>query len=119
MEGSAGQAKAKALMREFLWEQAIPVLIDDCLAHPGDPWSVMYLGSCYYELRQYSDAIVCYKRAAKLAPADSTPIGLQADALLCLGEIEKAEEKYRLALVMDPEGELPHKNWRRFQKRHS
>lgn len=116
MQESVGQTKAKSLMREHRWEDAISVLINDGLENPKDPWTVMYLGSCFYELQRYSDAIKHYEHAAKLHPTEPTPIGLQGDALLCLGEDDKAKVKYLAALQMDPDDELAIKNWERFQK---
>ena len=74
----------------------------------------MYLGSCYYELRDFETALGWFRRAEGLEPENPTPIGLQGDALHCLGRIDEARERYRGALQIAPDDELAIKNWRRF-----
>lgn len=110
------QEKAMLIMKEHRWSDAIQVLEEDVRIHPDDPWSPMYLGSCYYELRDYEIALFWFKQAHQIAPGLSTPIGLQGDALHCLGRVDEARERYLYALQMDPDDELVNENWKRFCK---
>ncbi len=115
-EDTVRQAKAKALMGEHRWKDAIPLWVDDIVEHPEDPWSVMFLGSCHYELKSYPAALKCFAHAATVDPTLSTPLGLQGDALLSLKKVECARAKYLAALKMEPDSELAQKNWKRFLK---
>ncbi|WP_166442817.1 tetratricopeptide repeat protein [Phragmitibacter flavus] len=103
-------------MREHRWEDALPILLEDIEANPRDPWSPMYLGSCYYELQDYQAALDWFRRAEQLEPENPTPIGLQGDALHCLGDADEARELYLRALEVAPDDELAIKNWKRFNQ---
>ena len=108
------QDQAKALMRRHEWGAAAVLLERDILEHPDNPWSRMYLGSCYYELQNYETALEQFGIAERLAPDDSTPLGLQGDAFDARGEWEKAGELYQRALAMNPNDALAQKNMARW-----
>ena len=104
------QDRAKALMRRHDWVAAAVLLERDILEHPTDPWSRMYLGSCHYELRNYDTALEQFCTAERLAPHDSTPIGLQGDVFDACGDWKTAGELYQRALAMNPDDPLAQKN---------
>ena len=108
------QEQAIALMRRHEWLDAAVLLERDILEHPADPWSRMYLGSCHYELRNYKTALEQFCIAERLAPDDSTPIGLQGDVFDARGEWETAGELYQRALAMNPDDPLAQKNMGRW-----
>ncbi len=110
------QEIAKKHMDKHEWKQAIPVLISDISEKPIDPWSVMFLGNCYYELKDFDEALKYFKKAEILLPDNPTPLWLQADALYSIGEISSAGKLYRKALDTDPEDEMAIKNWKRWLK---
>ena len=97
-------------MQRHEWLGAAELLERDIVEHPADPWSRMYLGSCHYELRQYEIALEAFRIAERLAPNDSTPLGLQGDVFDARGEWEKAGELYHRALAISPDDELAQKN---------
>ena len=100
------QDKAKALMRRHLWTEAIPVLEMDADANPADPWSPLYIGCCYYELRNYEKTIDYAQQAADLRPDSPTPPGLEGDAYCAMGDYPRAEQRYRYALELDSKDPL-------------
>src|SRR3982750_2688851 len=108
------QDQAKALMHRHDWLGAAVLLERDILDHPSDPWSRMYLGSCHYELHNYDTALEQFCIAERLAPDESTPIGLQGDVLDARGERQKAGELYRRALALNPDDPLAQKNMGRW-----
>ena len=110
------QDDAKRFMERHRWKEAMPILREAILVSPHDPWNVMYLGSCFYELREYSNALRCFQRAEQLDPMNSTPLGLQADATHSLGDAATAKRLYERALDLNPEDELAIKNWNRYTK---
>ena len=110
------QEIAKQHMDKHEWEKAIPVLLSDISESPKDPWSVMFLGICYYELKNFDEALKYFKKAETLLPDNPTPLWLQADALYSIGEISLAGKFYRKALDTDPEDEMAIKNWKRWLK---
>ncbi len=108
--------EGKSLMRERRWPEAILIFREDVKERPEDPWTPMFLGSCYYELEEFDGALQWFKHAEWLSPENATAIGLQGDALHCLGELDAARECYRRALELAPESELAIENWKRFNK---
>ncbi len=111
---SALQEEAKRIMRERRWDDAIQILQKDIKANLNDPWSPMFLGSCYYEIRDYETALYWFRHAHCVDPELPTPLGLQGDALHCLGRFDEAREHYLHALEVAPDDELGNKNWKRF-----
>ncbi len=108
------QEQAGRLMKSNEWESAVPILLSDISERPEDPWSLMYLGSCYYELKNYPEALKWFEKAEVLLPDNPTPIWLQADALHAKGEVDAAGKLYKKALDTDPEDEMAIKNWERW-----
>jgi tetratricopeptide (TPR) repeat protein len=104
------QDLAKQLMDRYDWPAAAAVLERDVAENPSDPWSRMYLGSCQYELRNYETALEHFRIAERLAPGNSTPVGLQGDVFRATGDRLKAGELYRRALAMNPDDELAQSN---------
>ncbi len=51
------QELADQHMKNYEWGKAIPILLEDISENSKDPWSPMYLGSCYYELNNYDEAL--------------------------------------------------------------
>jgi tetratricopeptide (TPR) repeat protein len=113
------QDQAKQLMARHDWWGAIPFLERDIDAHPSDPWSRMFLGSCHYELRHYDVALGHFSAAEQLAPGESIPIGLQGDVFESMGDHAKAGELYQKALAMNPDDDLAKKNLQRWQSARS
>ena len=105
------QDDAKSYMQRHDWAGAIPILERDIVEHPSDPWSHMYLGSCYLELKQFDRALEFFRAAEALAPGLGTPVGSQGDVLCASGDWEAAGEFYRRALEISPDDELAIKNW--------
>ena len=105
------QDEAKEYMDRHDWQGAVPLLELDIIDHPQDPWSQMFLGSCFLELKNFTLALEHFRTAEGLAPDDSTPIGCQGDVLCAAGDWEQAGEFYRKALALNPDNELAIKNW--------
>lgn len=105
------QDDAKPYMDRQDWAGAIPSLERDELEHPADPWTRMYLGSCYLELKQFDRALEYFRVAEALAPRLSMPVGCQGDVLCASGDWAAAGKYYRRALEMNPDDELAMKNW--------
>ena len=97
-------------MRRHEWLAAAVLLERDILERPSDLWSRMYLGSCHYELRNFEVALEQFCVAERLAPNDSTPIGLQGDVFDARGDWEKAGDLYKRALALNPDDPLAQKN---------
>jgi len=108
------QDQAKELMRHHEWTDAATLLERDILDHPTDPWSRMYLGSCHYELRSYDTALEHFRAAERLAPNESTALGLQGDVFDARGDWETAGELYQRALAMNPNDTLAQNNMGRW-----
>jgi tetratricopeptide (TPR) repeat protein len=111
-ESQPRQDDAKLYMDRHDWAGAIPSLERDISDHPSDPWSRMFLGNCYLELKQFDRALEQFRLAESLAPGDSTPVGCQGDVLCAAGDWEAAGAFYRRALEMNPKDELAIKNWK-------
>jgi tetratricopeptide (TPR) repeat protein len=114
MKTSAKQEEAKARMGMQRWEDALPILLEDAAENPDDGWTCLYIGSCYYELRDSDKAREWFMRAEYLMPGNPTPLGCLGDVAHLVGDADKAGEFYREALAIDPEDELAQKNWRRW-----
>jgi tetratricopeptide (TPR) repeat protein len=114
MKTSAKQEDAKAIMAMHRWEDALPILFEDAKENPDDGWTCLYIGSCYYELRDSDSAREWFKRAEQLMPGNPTPLGCLGDVAHLIGDGDKAGEFYREALAIDPEDELAQKNWQRW-----
>jgi Flp pilus assembly protein TadD len=108
------QDQAKQLMDRFDWEGAAALLERDVAEHPTDPWSRMYLGSCHYELRRFEKALEHYRIAETLAPNECTPLGLQADVFMAMGDRVKSGELYIRASKMDPDDDTAAANLKRW-----
>jgi tetratricopeptide (TPR) repeat protein len=106
------QDDAKSYMDRHDWAGAIPSLERDIAEHPPDPWSRMFLGSCYLELKHYGRALEQFRAAEALAPHLSTAVGCQGDVLCDTGDWEAAGEFYRRALEMNPSDELAIEKWK-------
>jgi tetratricopeptide (TPR) repeat protein len=105
------QEQAKTFMDRHDWAGAIPLLERDIIEHPRDPWSQMFLGGCYLELKSFERALELFRTAEALAPTLSTPVGCQGDVFCAAGEWERAGEFYRRALELEPDDKLAKKNW--------
>ena len=101
-------------MAEHRWEDALAILLDDAGDNPDDGWTCLYIGSCYYELREAERAREWFERAARLMPDDPTPVGCQGDVAHFIGDSARAGELYQKALAMAPDDELARKNWKRW-----
>ena len=88
--------------------------LEDASEKPDDGWTCLYVGSCYYELRDSDNACEWFERAERPMPEDSTPLGCQGDVAHLLGDSAKVGELYQAALAIDPEDELARKNWQRW-----
>lgn len=108
------QDQAKRCMDDHRWSDAIPILHVTIADDPDDPWNLMYLGSCHYELRDYSESLRWFERASEIDGGSATSIGLQADAYHVMGDMDRAKELYQRAVRIDPASELVTKNWERF-----
>lgn len=108
------QDQAKQLMERHDWDRAAALLERDVADHPVDPWSRMYLGSCHYELRNFEKALEHFELAETLAPNECTPVGLQADVFMAIGDHIKAGELYIRASTMAPDNETAAKNLKRW-----
>jgi Flp pilus assembly protein TadD len=97
-------------MDQHDWSAAAVLLEREVTENPTDAWSRMYLGSCHYELHNYNAALECFRVAERLAPRDSTPLGLQGDVFNAIGERAKAGDLYGRALAMNPADALAQKN---------
>jgi tetratricopeptide (TPR) repeat protein len=62
------QDEAKSYMDRHDWAGAIPILERDIVEHPSDPWSRMFLGNCYLEVKQFHRALEHFRAAEALAP---------------------------------------------------
>jgi tetratricopeptide (TPR) repeat protein len=114
MPSATKQDEAKAIMAEHRWEDALPILLEDASENPDDGWTCLYIGSCYYELRDSDRARDWFERAERLMPDNATPLGCQGDVAHLIGDAAKAGELYQAALAMDPDDELARKNWQRW-----
>ena len=108
------QDEAKAIMANHRWKDALSILLEDASENPDDGWTCLYIGSCYYELRDSANALEWFERAEGLIPGDPTPIGCQGDVAHLIGDVARAGDLYEAALAIDPEGELARKNWQRW-----
>lgn len=106
MDRSQAQETAKKLMEEHRWNDAIELLLKDAAENPEDGWTCLYLGSCFYQLRQTKDAMICFNQARKLMPREATPLSCLGDAALMNEKITMAGEFYLQALKLDPENEF-------------
>jgi tetratricopeptide (TPR) repeat protein len=114
MKTSAKQEDAKAIMAKHRWADALLILLDDASENPDDGWTCLYIGSCYYEMRDSDKAREWFERAKQLMPDDPTPLGSLGDVAHLIGDAVKAGEFCQEALAMDPEDELAQKNWQRW-----
>ena len=106
--------QAKRCMDDQRWQDAIPILVADIAENEDDPWSPMYLGSCYYELHHYAEAMRWFRHAERIDPDCPIPVGLQGDVEHAIGNTAEARQLYQRALRIDPQDELAIKNWKRF-----
>jgi len=108
------QDEAKQCMQDHRWNDAIPILRAAISDAPADPWNAMYLGSCYYELHDYAEALKWFENAEQIDGGSATAVGLQGDVYQAIGYTDRTRDLYQRALQIDPSDELAIKNWERF-----
>jgi len=72
------------------WERAAIFYSQAVEEFPTHTGALVNLGLALYELQKFEDALICYQKAAQLAPADPLPV--DRIALICqrLGKLEQA-----------------------------
>lgn len=89
-------------MAEHRWRDALPILLDDISENPDNGWTCLYIGSCFYELRDPNKACDWFNRAELLMQDNPTPVGCKGDVAHLIGDAITAGELYQEALAIDP-----------------
>jgi tetratricopeptide (TPR) repeat protein len=70
---------------------------------PDDPWAHIHLGNWLYGQGRLHQALDAFKDAARVAPAESTPLWTAADIYYALGDVQTAIAFNQRALEIDPD----------------
>lgn len=103
---AAAYAAAAALPADYCFPnrlESVLALQSAMRANPADARAPYALGNFWYAHRRYEEAIECWERAARLAPAFPTTFrNLGLAYVNKRGDIERARAMYRTAHELDP-----------------
>lgn len=99
----AGLAGAQELYRAGDLPGALAALYLALEREPDLPPAWLLLGTCYFRLRRYGDAVTAYERFLRVAPAEAWRTQGLAHAYYSLGRYEEARAHYARVLERLPE----------------
>ena len=74
------------------------------------------MGFCHFKLKEYEDAITCFKKVVHLNPASAIDYANIASNYRDMGDPEKAIRYYELALAIDPSIDFARENLIKIQR---
>ncbi|HSR50640.1 MAG TPA: tetratricopeptide repeat protein [Acidobacteriota bacterium] len=96
--GRAEENFAKGRLRD-----AANLYLEVTKIEPDFAKAYLHLGDCFFQSKQFDQALACYLEAVKHAPLDASTYRFAASAL---GKLERADEAYEMvvsSLLADPE----------------
>jgi len=95
--------KAETLFNETNFEEAIKAYNKVIELEPNFAKAYLYLGDCYFRLKQYENALPYFKKATRIDPQNPQAWAFRGDACLYLGDLKSGRSCYRKAVDLDPE----------------
>ena len=92
-----------ALYENKLYQEVIRSIDIDNFSAVGDPFIAQILAASYFQLGQYTDALVLLKEIESCFSADSDYLSLYGACLRRCGDLEGARVQLELALQIQPE----------------
>jgi tetratricopeptide (TPR) repeat protein len=94
--------RGRTAMQSEDWYTATEYFLEALRLNPAHTESTVALAECYYDLREFDQALAWIQRARTLARNDIGVANLEAAILIALGQLEKADSALKSILTREP-----------------
>jgi len=95
--------KAERHFGKYKFEEAIEEYKKVIAIEPKFAKGYLYLGDCYFRMKQYKNAITYFKKAIEIDPMNPQARAFLGDAYYHLNNYSAAYDAYKTAVNLDPE----------------